>query len=128
MHPQSGCVATVNGTCSFLNFGLSGPQIVVWGTVYAPLASVFVDEEAGALIEFRRGVVARTVDITNVPAGDSTGDFCLGGGSPCAGPTRTLLFTATVSGGAKLRALVTYTDAPALGFATRILSWNVLRG
>jgi hypothetical protein len=52
----------------------------------------------------------------------------MGAGSPCNGPVRVLMVTATVNGSIKLQALVSYSDAPALGTAAVILSWNVLRG
>jgi hypothetical protein len=38
------------------------------------------------------------------------------------------MVTATVSGKTTLRALVRFSDAPALGYSAQILSWNVLRG
>ena len=104
-------------------------RFILWGTVYAPLASVFGKYTATGIFEFRRGVVARAVVNTGTPPADSTGSFCLGSyGTPCAGPTpRALLFTATVAGVVKARALVRYVDAPVLGKTVRILSWNVVR-
>ena len=67
---------------------------------------------------------------SGTPPADSTGAFCLGGGSPCVGQGtgRVLRLTATVSGGARLRTLVRYTDIPSFGYSAQILSWNVLRG
>ena len=79
------------------------------------------------MVQFRRGVIARAVTMVHAPAGDSTGSFCQGSGSPCTGPARVLMLTATVSGTPRLRALVHYTDAPALGYAVQVLAWNNLR-
>ena len=124
---QSGCTIAING-CPVLDVGSTAATFVVWGTVYTPLASVNADVQGTSTVEFRRGVVARAVTMPHVPSGDSTGSFCLGAGSPCVGPARVLMLTATVSGKVKLRALVRFSDAPALGYSAQILSWNVLRG
>jgi hypothetical protein len=125
-HAESGCTIVVNG-CPVLQVGSTATTFVVWGTVYTPLASVSADVQGTSVVQFRRGVIARAVTMPRAPAGDSTGSFCQGGGSPCVGPARVLLLTATVSGTIKLRALVRYTDAPALGYALQILAWNVVR-
>jgi hypothetical protein len=122
---ESGCVIVVN-SCSLLTVGSNGVKTVIWGTVDAPLASVSADDSSSS-VEFRRAVVARAVSIANVPAGDSTGSFCQGGGAPCVGWARVLLLTATVSGKVRVRTLVRYTDAPALGSAVQVLAWNVVR-
>jgi hypothetical protein len=124
---QNGCTIAING-CPVLDVGSTAATFVVWGTVYTPLASVTADVQGTNPVEFRRGVVARAVAMPHVPVGDSTGSFCLGGGSPCIGPARVLMVTATVSGKTTLRALVRFSDAPALGYSAQILSWNVLRG
>lgn len=127
-HPESGCITVIGaGGCSLLNLGTNGAQAVIWGTVYAPLATVSVDDSAASVVELRRGIVARSASIVNVPAGDSTANVCLGGGSPCTGPVRVLRLTATVNGTARLRVLVHVTDAPGLGAVLDVLSWNVLR-
>ena len=60
-------------------------------------------------------------------AGESSGSFCLGGGSPCTGPVRVLRLVATVSSKVRLRALVRVTDAPGLGAVVEVLAWNVVR-
>jgi hypothetical protein len=123
---ESGCVTVVN-SCALLTLGSNGVKSVIWGTVDAPLASVAADDSSSSVIEFRRAVVARAVSIANLPAGDSTGSFCQGGGAPCVGWVRVLLFTSTVSGKIRVRSLVRYTDTPALGTAVQVLAWNVVR-
>jgi hypothetical protein len=125
---ENGCVLTDVANCSVVKVGTSTAKLYVWGTIYAPLAAVSASFVTGGAFEFRRGVVARTIVNSGPPPADSTGAFCLGGGSPCVGPARVLRLTATVSGGARVRALVRYTDAPSLGYSAQILSWNVLRG
>jgi nitrate reductase NapE component len=124
---ENGCVLTDITNCSIIKVGTSTAKVYVWGTVYAPLASVNVSYVASGAFEFRRGVIARTVLNAGTPPADTTGGFCLGAGSPCIGPGRVLMFTATVSGGVRLRALVRYADVP-LGNAAFIVSWNVIRG
>ncbi len=131
---QSGCTIVVN-SCSVLVVGGAAGQakFVSWGTVYTPLSSVNADVNGASVVVFRRGLVARAVTIAHIPSG-RTLDACLAAGSPCSSPpaatdqTRVLLLTATVSGSVKLRALVSYSDLPALGAAALVLSWNVLRG
>ena len=91
---------------------------------------VLSDDAGSSVIEYRRGVVARAVGILNVPAGDSSGNFCLGGGlvgGLCSGQIRVLRLAATVTGKVRLRALVRITDTPALGTVFEVLAWNVVR-
>lgn len=123
---ESGCIVTVGG-CPLITVGTSTARLYVWGTVYAPLAAISANYVASGAFEFRRGVIARAVLNTGTPPADTTGGFCLGAGSPCVGPARVLLLTATVNGKVAARVLVRYTDAPALGFGAQILSWNDLR-
>jgi hypothetical protein len=125
---ESGCVLTDITNCSIIKVGTSTAKVYVWGTVYAPLAAITANYVASGAFEFRRGVIARTIVNAGTPPADSTVGFCLGAGSPCVGPARVLRLVATVNGSVRVRALVRYTDAPALGFSAQILSWNVLRG
>jgi hypothetical protein len=132
-HPESGCLTIVGvgaGGCSLLTLGTNGAKTVIWGTVYAPPATVLTDDSGGSVVELRRGVVARAVGVINVPAGDSSGNVCLGGGGGgtlCTGPVRVMRLTATVSAKVRLRALVRVTDAPGLGAIVEVLAWNVVR-
>jgi hypothetical protein len=119
---QSGCATQQPSPCPTLTAG-TGATFVVWGTVYTPLGYVLAD---GSTYEFRRGVVARAVQTTGTPGTNGVG-FCLGYGTPCVGPSRVLLFTATVNSATKLRALVKYFDAPSVGRRVEVLSWNVVR-
>jgi hypothetical protein len=121
-------VPLLSGGCTALEFGTNGSKTVIWGTVYTPLTTVLADGLGASVVEFRRGVVARGVGFINAPAGDTTGVFCLGSGSPCPGQIRVLTLTATVAGSVQARALIRLTDVPTLGAKLEILSWNMLRG
>jgi hypothetical protein len=123
---QSGCVAAIAG-CHFLDLAKNQAVFVAWGTVYAPLGSIYNDFKNKSGYEFRRGVIARTVNNVAVPPSDSQSSFCLGYGNPCIGPSRILRFTATVNGATTLVALVQYFDAPTIGRSVSILSWNEVR-
>ena len=123
---EIGCVAAIAG-CDLFHVGKNKAAVFVWGTVYAPLASVSADFKNMSIFEFRRGIVARTIQNVDVPPSDSSGSFCLGYGTPCAGPSRVLRFTATVAGSTRLVALVQYFDAPTIGRSVSVLSWNEVR-
>jgi hypothetical protein len=100
---------------------------VFWGTVYAPLGSVYADFKNLSVFQFRRGVIARAISISNVPPSDTSSSFCLGYGATCSAPARTMRFIASVGGHQRVVALVGFTDAPALGTTTNVIAWNVVR-
>jgi hypothetical protein len=109
----------------FLSVGVNKAVLVLWGTLYAPLASVAADFKNNSLFEFRRGVIARSIATDAVPPSDSSSSFCLGYGSPCTGPSRVLRFTArTTDGTVRLVAVVRFFDSPSLGYSVKVLSWN----
>ncbi len=124
LEAQKGCVL---GGCPMLDVGGSGSGFALWGTVYAPLASVSARFGSGHPFEFRRGVVARAVGTSGTPPADSSPSFCLGYGTPCVGPSRVLRLTATVDGAVRLVALVQVFDSPTVGRAVSVLSWNLVR-
>jgi Tfp pilus assembly protein PilX len=113
--------------CTVLTLG-GGSKTVVWGTVYAPLASVSADYTSNTAFEFRRGVFARAVTTAGTPPADTTANFCLGYGAPCIGPARVLRFVASIGGVVRARALVRYVDLPAIGGRSQVVSWNAVRG
>ena len=131
---ESGCTIVIN-SCAVVDVG--GPagqaKFVSWGTIYVPLGRVNADVNGASVVNFRRGLIARAVTVPHIPSG-TTLSFCLAAGSPCNAPPpssnlpRVLLLTATVSGNVELRALVQYTDTPAVGTSLQILSWNPIRG
>jgi len=123
---QSGCVLTDVTNCSMLALG-AGAKFVVWGTVYAPLASISAEYTSGTSFEFRRGVLLRALRTSGTPPADTTANFCLGYGKPCYGPSRVVLFSGKVAGSEKAKALVQYVDTPAVGSKVQVLSWNVVR-
>lgn len=106
------------------------PVTIFDGTVYAPSARLDVAVGTAATTEFSRGVVVRTIDIdaSSSPRHEDA-PFSLPGRTQ----ERTVLFTATVGGEPRLRALVAYTDiAPGnsrsyYGYRADVRRWVVLR-
>jgi Tfp pilus assembly protein PilX len=127
VRPQSGCTLTDVANCSVISGGSNKATTVFWGTVYAPLGSVNVDFKNLSVFQFRRGVIARAISISNVPPSDTSSSFCLGYGTTCNAPARTMRFIASVGGHQRVVALVGFTDAPALGTTTNVIAWNVIR-
>lgn len=124
---QGGCTRTDVESCSTITVGKNKATVVVWGTVYVPLGSVYADFKNRSVFQFRRGLIARAVKVTDIPPADSSTSFCLGYATPCVPPARVLRLTATVDGKARVIAIVGFVDAPALGHAANVVSWNVLR-
>jgi hypothetical protein len=118
----------VNG-CPSLSVEANFSSFVTWGTYYTPRGSLAVSYKPNSgPIQFRRGAIGRSVDATDVPPADTTRAFCLGFGPRCEqGPSRTLRYTAKVGGSTKLVALVQYFDAPVVGQAVKVWSWNLVR-
>ncbi|MFN8028523.1 MAG: hypothetical protein U0W40_19830 [Acidimicrobiia bacterium] len=123
---QQGAVTTVNDPAAALSMTGNNTTFVMWGTVYLPLSKVVVDFKNDSVFEFRRGVIARTMQNVAVPPADTASSFCLGYGINCEnGPARVFRLTATVDGSTKLVALVQVVDSPQLGASTKVWAWNV---
>lgn len=128
--------ACAASTCSpLLDSNGSAPQqhLTVHGTVYAPVSSLSVTLQAASSMLFDRGVVVRSIDITNSSSSQqTTSPFKL----PEASGGRKVLFVARLNGDVKIRAVAEYTDSiPTTdggtsafpGRRVRIASWHVER-
>jgi hypothetical protein len=123
---QQGAVTTVNGPAAALSMTGNNSTFAMWGTVYLPLSKVVVDFKNNSVFEFRRGVIARSMQNVAVPPADTASSFCLGYGINCEnGPSRVFRITASVDGNTRLVALVQVVDSPQLGASTKVWAWNV---
>jgi hypothetical protein len=124
---QAGCIIAAAGGCSFLNTTGSNTHISIRGTVYAPLAKLTLAHPNDTTQRLERGVIARAVSM-QLPASTPSGTPYVT--LPPTGPTttapRTVLFTASVGGQVRLRALVAFDDASA-SHTPDVLSWSVVR-
>jgi hypothetical protein len=104
---QTGCVIAAGG-CELLTTNGNPARVVLWGTTYAPAASVNINLPGQNITVIRRGIITRRL-VIGVPASGST----LG---PIEVPTtevasgRVVTFVARVNGTTKLTADVSYDD------------------
>ncbi|HEU5003823.1 MAG TPA: hypothetical protein VFW71_13765 [Actinomycetota bacterium] len=128
---ESGCVA--NQSCYLLDASAASTQLVLRGTVYAPVGSFnvkLVTSSTQAI--FGRGIICDdlTMDLTGGagPLAGVIGTPPILGTSTKAGP-RTVLFTATVGGKTKLKAIAQYddTDSSNPGKQVTVTAWSYYR-
>jgi hypothetical protein len=131
LEAQSGCVTQtpypVVG-CAFVRTTGTQTTFVLQGTLYAPRAAVDVEVPNASVQIFGRGVIDRTLRVNMTASAKPTGAIItVPGGTGVA--DRTVLFTATIGGTARLRALVTFADGGGAspGQSVTVKSWAVIR-
>ena len=128
LRAQSGCVA--NGTCSWLAIdndgGANEASAFVWGTVYAPRASIRVSVAGQTRFKFARGIVANSFQIDDLPNDVSFAPVSLPGGGIYS--DRTVAFEAFLGEGTgepKLTARVKFFDpVKDPDEPPQIIAWN----
>jgi len=123
---ETGC----SGTCPLISASgnSQGADVVVSGTVYAPIASVNVNATNTSGQEFQRGVIARAigVDFTgSVVANYTIATTPMNGSISPA--NRTVLFVATVLGRQRVTATVGFDDSACpskCGLNVAVQSWS----
>lgn len=116
-------------TCPLIRADGSNTTLALRGTVYAPLAVVDVNLPNQSRQIFGRGLVARALHI-GVPASSSQQEPAIAlPRSSGARADRRVLFTASVDGVARLRAVVRFADGGGTtpGAGAVVESWSVLR-
>lgn len=128
---ESGCV--LSQACFLLDASAPGTQLVLKGTVYAPVGSFNVKlVTSGTQAIFGRGIICDDLilDLTGGagPLAGVIGTPPILGTQINAGP-RTVLFTATVAGKTKLKAIAQYddTDSANPGRQVTVTAWSFYR-
>jgi hypothetical protein len=127
--PQSACA--IDGTCSFLvnNAGAQG-RMGIWGTLYAPNAYLGIGSSpfsfaSSTNIVFNMGVIVKSLNVSGLPATDTTGRFRLGDGSG-----RTVELISNPSAAVRVRTIVRVVDSATAsphGFLAVVRQWSTAK-
>ncbi len=129
LRAQSGCILLPggilggNGACSFVALtSIFGGGFYLNGTVYAPLARLDLELTFATKVQATRGIIVRAIALYDPP---SISTISTNISVPPS--VRSVVFIGQVDGVRRVRAVVNYTDTPAVGSQAVVSNWAVSR-
>jgi hypothetical protein len=131
---QNGCLVQTPFTgsgapCAFVTVSGTATRFVTHGTAYAPLSPIDLSLPATDGLQFKRGIVARTLRAAVPATWTQTAALFSTPPDSSTRADREVLFTARIAGVDRLRAIVRFGDGGGStpGNTVTIDSWSVLR-
>jgi hypothetical protein len=134
--PQNSCIVSTpfpGPGCAFISIDSQTAAFIVHGTVYAPGAAVRITIDKDARVQFRRGLIARTILLEVDKLWDQTAPLGRlpenGGGGPVSTADRVVVLIARIEDVGRVRARVTFADGNGTtpGAGVTVNDWVVVR-